>query len=64
MPGMPKQQGAKIYGKKAAKSCKNMRFWAGNVRHGLSANQTARYFKLKKPENYMKFHIDFLHVVR
>ena len=41
-----------------------MRFWAGNVRHGLSANQTARYFKLKKPENYMKFHIDFLHVVR
>ena len=41
-----------------------MRFWAGNVRHGFSANQIARYLKLKKLENYTKFHIDFLHVVR
>ena len=44
--------------------CKNMRFWAGNVRHELSANETARYFKLKKLENYISFHVDFLHVVR
>ena len=44
--------------------CKNMRFWAGNVRHELLANEIARYFKLKKLENYMSFHVDFLHVVR
>ena len=41
-----------------------MRFWAFNVRHGLSSNQIARYFKLKKLKNYTRFHIDFLHVVR
>ena len=41
-----------------------MQFWAGDVRHGFSANQIARYFKLKKLESYMRFHIDFLHIVR
>ena len=34
-----------------------MRSWAGNVRHGLSANQV----NLK---NCMRFHVDFFHVVR
>ena len=29
-------------------SCKNMLFWADVVRHGLSANQIVRCFKLKK----------------
>ena len=43
---------------------KNMQFWAGNVRHGLSAIQIARYFKPKKLENYMRFQVDFLHAVR
>ena len=41
-----------------------MQFWAGNVRHGLSAIQIARYFKPKKLENYMRFQVDFLHAVR
>ena len=45
-------------------SCKKVQFWAGNVRHGLSANQITRHFKLKKLENYMRFHVDFLDVVR
>ena len=39
------------------RNCKNMRSWAGNVRHGLSANQV----NLK---NCMRFHVDFFHVVR
>ena len=38
--------------------------WAGNVRHELSANEIARYFKLKKLENCISFHVEFLHVVR
>ena len=45
-------------------SYKNMWFWAGNVRHGLSTNHIARYFKFKRLKNYMRFHVDFLHVVR
>ena len=41
-------------------SYKNMLFWAGIVRHSLSANQTVRCFKLKKLKNDMRYQVDFL----
>ena len=34
--------------------------WAGIVRLKLSANQTVRFSKLKKLENYMRYQVDFL----
>ena len=37
-----------------------MLFWAGIVRHRLSANQIFRCLKLKKIENYVRYHADFL----
>ena len=40
-------------------SYKSMPFWAGIVRHSLSANQIVRCFKLKKLENYMRYQIHF-----
>ena len=39
---------------------KNILFPAGIVRRRLSANQIVRYFKIKKPENYMRYHVNFL----
>ena len=39
---------------------KNMLSWVGIVRHGLSANQIVRCFKLKKHENYIRCQVDFL----
>ena len=39
---------------------KNMLFWAGIVRHRLSANQKVRFCKLKKLENYVRCQFDFL----
>ena len=41
-------------------SYKNMLFWAGLVRHGLSSNQIVRCFKLKKLENCVTYQVDFL----
>ena len=41
-------------------SYKSMPFWAGIVRHSLSANQIVRCFKLKKLENDLKYQVDFL----
>ena len=38
----------------------NLLFWAGIVRHRLSANQIVRCFKLKKIENYMRYQLDCL----
>ena len=37
----------------------SMLFWAGIVRHSLSANQIVRCFKLKKLKKDMRYHIDF-----
>ena len=37
-----------------------MLFWAGIVRHGLSANQIVKCFKLKKLKNDMRYQVDFL----
>ena len=36
-----------------------MLFWAGIVRHRLSANQITRCFKYKKLKSYMKYQVDF-----
>ena len=41
-------------------SYQNLLFWAGIVRHRVSANQIVRCFKLKKLENYMRYQVDFL----
>ena len=41
-----------------------MVFGTGIVRHGPSTNQMVRHFKLKKLENYMRYQVDFLHIVR
>ena len=41
-------------------SYKNMLFWAGIVRHSLSANQIVRCFKLKKLKKDMRYQVDFL----
>ena len=41
-------------------SYKNVLFWAGIVRHSLSANQTVRCFKLKKLKKDMRHQVDFL----
>ena len=38
----------------------NLLFWAGIVRHRLSADQIVRCFKLRKLENYMRYQVDFL----
>ena len=38
----------------------NMLFWAGSVRHSLSANQIVRCFKLKKLKKDMRYQVDFL----
>lgn len=38
-------------------------YWVDIVRHGLSANQIAWFFKLKTLENYMGYQLHFLHVV-
>ena len=40
-------------------SYKNMLFWAGIVRHSLSANQIVRCFKLKKLKKDMRYQVDF-----
>ena len=37
----------------------NMLFWAGIVSHSLSANQIARFFKLKKLKKGMRYEVDF-----
>ena len=39
-------------------SYKNMIFWAGIVRHSLSANQIVRGFKLKKLAKDMRYQVD------
>ena len=41
-------------------SYKNMLFWAGIVRHSLSANQIVRCFELKNLRNDMRYQVDFL----
>ena len=41
-------------------SCKNMVFWAGIVRHRLSANQIVGCFELKILKSYMRYQVDFL----
>ena len=41
-------------------SYNNMLFWAGIVRHSLSANQIVRCFKLKKLKKDMRYQVDFL----
>ena len=41
-------------------SYKNMLFWAGIIRHSLSANQIVRCFKLKKLESNRRYQVDFL----
>ena len=41
-------------------SYKNMLFWAGIVRHSLSANQIVRCFKLKKFKKDMSYQVDSL----
>ena len=41
-------------------SYQNLLFWAGIVRHRLSANQIVRCFKLRKLKNYMRYQVDFL----
>ena len=41
-------------------SYKNMLFWAGIVRHSLSANQIVRCFKLKNLKNNLRYQVDFL----
>ena len=41
-------------------SIEAMLFWAGIVRHGLSANQIVKCFKLKKLKNDMRYQVDFL----
>ena len=41
-------------------SYKNMLFWAGIVRHSLSANQIVRCFTLKKLKKDMRCQVDFL----
>ena len=41
-------------------SYKNMLFWAGIVRHSLSANQIVRCFKLKKLKKDVRYQVDFL----
>ena len=40
-------------------SYKNI-FWAGIVRHSLSANQIVRCFKLKNLKNNLRYQVDFL----
>ena len=42
------------------RSYKNMLFWAGIIRHSLSANQIVRCFKLKKLESNRRYQVDFL----
>ena len=41
-------------------SYENMLFWAGIVRHSLSANQIVRCFKLKKFKKDMSYQVDSL----
>ena len=41
-------------------SYQNLLFWADIVWYRLSANQIGRYFKLKNLKNYMRYHVDFL----
>ena len=41
-------------------SYKNMLFWAGIVRHSLSANHIVRWFKIKKLRNYMRYQVNLL----
>ena len=41
-------------------SYKNMLFWAGIVRHSLSAYHIVRCFKLKKLQNDMRYQVEFL----
>ena len=41
-------------------SYQNMQFWAGSVRHSLSANQVVRCFKLKKLKKDTRYQVDSL----
>ena len=41
-------------------SYKNMLFWVDIFRHRLSVNHIVRCFKLRKLENYMRYQVEFL----
>ena len=41
-------------------SYKNMLFWVDIFRHRLSVNYIVRCFKLRKLENYMRYQVEFL----
>ena len=42
----------------------SMLFWAGIVRHRLSANQIVRCFKLKKIKKDIRCQVNFLHPLK